>query len=174
MTSWCYCALEIWEPFTITDNYTQRIGKNRLLAEIVETCYFHGTFDKISKEMLILIHIPSNKHMSCQNLFVVGIMKITEFHQPSPINFDNSPTYTTPQFSMYICETMRYRVSIKLHTAVWQTKKLLQKKLRGLQLPPVTIIRLQYFRMLRHMVYSRFLTWWRLTVRMLSTIKAWS
>ena len=34
--------------------------------KIIETSDFHGIFGKINKEILTLIHIPSNKHISCQ------------------------------------------------------------------------------------------------------------
>ena len=43
--------------------YTKTRQKSIFWLKILETSHFQGIFGKISKEMLILIHIPSYKHM---------------------------------------------------------------------------------------------------------------
>ena len=49
-------------------------------------------------------------------MFVIGKIRITEFHQPHPPteNFDDSPyPYGTSQMLIHFCKKMRYRVNIK-------------------------------------------------------------
>ena len=48
-----------------------------------ETWEFYGIFGKISNEMLILIHTPSYKHMFFSKIFVIGKIRIMEYHQLS-------------------------------------------------------------------------------------------
>ena len=64
------------------------------LKKIVEICEFYRIFDKISKERLILIYIPSYKYYILSNIFAIGKIRIMEFHQPPSTN--DSPTHTAP------------------------------------------------------------------------------
>ena len=55
-------------------------------------------------------------------MFVMGKIKIMEFHQPPfTENFDDStsPAHTAPKISIYFCEQMRYGASIDYIIAVW-------------------------------------------------------
>ena len=92
--------------------------QNRFLAE---KCNFRGIFGKISKEMLILIHIPSYRHIFCQIFFVTGKLRITEFnHQPYQ-RLEDSPR-------PYPYDTANYDDRLP--------KKVVRKNHSGLQPPP--------------------------------------
>ena len=61
----------------------------------------------------------SNPHTQLQtyilsNIFVIGKIRIMEFHRPPPLPTTSTipPTHITPQIPMHICEMMRYRVSV--------------------------------------------------------------
>ena len=72
--------------------------------------------------MLILIRIPTYKHMILSIIFVIGKIRILEFHQPPPLHHHRPktlkipPTHTaTPKFrcrSEKEKKNMRYRFNI--------------------------------------------------------------
>ena len=66
MTSYVSTPSKFWKYSQTLTIYTQKLGKINFWLKIVETCDFHRIFGKISKEMLILIHLPNYKHISCQ------------------------------------------------------------------------------------------------------------
>ena len=117
--------MENLQIFTITDIiYTKNRQKLLFVKNRRNMQFSHDLFGKISKEMLILLHILSYKHVSCMNvlyqacinIFDKGKTRIMEFHQPPSHNHQGlwrlPLPIRHPQISMHIFETMLYRFSI--------------------------------------------------------------